>query len=346
MTLQIAPIVGLGLIPTLLAPTPTMQSISSVEPVPVTQQVDALDPYERVIEYYQPRKAPMSELRNAARNVMHAGAWRHKARIDEETTLMMPPSTEVYGDSLMVIDTRGKIDKTLMLLRSLDENFSESAPEDGAESEPTQLFQYTVTHVSVDSVRKAFTSLYAEVQSGGDFIFSGPQLSYVNERNLVLMRGTADQIAETKTILERLDVPKPRVLLSFYLIEGASAEENDTRVPIELAKDLSALVPYEGFKLLTSAILPGDATSRIQLDAQLEMGRGEMELELVPAAYDHASETLALDGVSVGLTLTAQGKRARNSFRTSTSLKAGAYTVLGAIGADPIFVVIKMTTLR
>ena len=323
-------------LPLLLPPaTPLVQAINS------PQQEEQLDDYDQVIQYYQPKRADADTLLNMMNVLIMSGGMEHKTRVGEDNFNFSRPLVMTYGDSLLVKDTRKEITGTFAMLADLDKNYRKPKQAQAPPSEQRQLFQYTFTHVSLNSARIALRSLYDAQRQFGSL--APPRLSFVEEQGQILVRGTVEQIAEVHDILKKLDVPRPSVTLSFFLIQGCSEEDNDDRVPPDLSRDLSELVPYTGFRMLSSAIVPSDTSSRIELDVQLEGDRGSVNLELEPAAYDSAAGTLALERVQVLLNLVNGARRDTSAIRTSTSLEAGRYTVLGAVGADPVFMVIKLS---
>lgn len=330
-------------LPLLLPPTtPLVQTINS------PQQEEQLDDYDQVIQYYQPKRASAETLLDMMNVLIMSGGMEHKTRVGEDNFNFSRPLVMTYGNSLLVKDTRKEIARTFAMLTDLDENYRELKQAKAQRSEQPQLFQYTFTHISLDSARIALRSLYdAQRRAGGQpGDPAPPQLSFVDEQGQILVRGTVEQIAEVHDILKKLDVPRPHITLSFFLIQGCAEEDNDDRVPLDLSRDLGELVPFAGFKLLSSAIVPSDGSGQIQLDVQLEDDRGTVNLELTPAAYDATAGTLALERAQVLLHLSENGRNSTSAIRTSTSLEAGRYTVLGAVGADPVFMVIKLSKPR
>lgn len=330
-----------------VALTPTTPLLTPlVDPLPVAQDAEEANPHQLIIDYFYPKNMKPRDLQGTIRQLGNDGSMQHKTWRGEDNFVYSDPIFLEYGDGLLVKDTRVEMPNTLMLLNELDANFREEERR-RPEAEPTQLFQYVVTHVGIDSVRMALNNLFmgGQARAGGGGL-APPKFSFVEEKNLVIFKGTAAQNQEAKDILLSLDVPMPRVMLSCYLISGSSAEGGDPRVPADLAKDLSSLVPYTGFQLLSSAILPSDTTGQIELTVQLEGGKGGFDLRMDPVAYDKSTGTLALGSVEFELDLIKDKTRERKAFQTSTSLRQGEYTVLGAVGADPVFVVMKLSAAR
>lgn len=325
----------------------------AVLPAPPIQQVQGgvleaqdEDPFGVIVEYYQPKKADVHILSDTMSRICRSGTISHKASAVNGGFITLQPEFLVYGETLLVTDTRTEMANTLALLGELDANYREAKPGPGGATE-IELYAYSVTHVSMRTVQNPLNQLFQGQQvAGRGAPEPRPSISFVEENRQVLVRGTRAQIVAAMEVLKSLDVPQPRVMLSCYLISGAPAEENDDRVPADLVRDLSALVPYKGFELLSAASLPSDTNGRISLEVKLESGDGEMTLQMDPVAYDKVSGTLTLGDVRFYL---SQGDGKQNNtkqFTTSTSLHQGEYTVLGSVGATPVFMVIKMTAGR
>lgn len=325
----------------LVLPAPAIQEVQGG-----AQDVRKEDPYGVIVEYYQPKNADVNVLGDTMERLCRSGSISHKVSAANGGWVTMQPEFLVYGETLLVTDTRIEMGGTLALLAELDANYREASRESRGVA-AIELYTYSVTHVSMRTVQNPLIHLFQGPQTAGrGSRVTPPSISFVDENRQVLIRGTRAQIVAAMEVLKSLDVPQPRVMLSCYLISGTTAEENDARVPADLVTDLSALVPYGGFKLLSAASLPSDTNGRISLEVRLESGAGEMSLVMDPVAYDRASGTLTLGDVRFHLSQGDGKQRNTKQFTTSTSLQQGQYTVLGSVGATPVFMVIKMTAGR
>ena len=83
----------------------------------------------------------------------------------------------------------------------------------------------------------------------------------------------------------------------------------------------------------------------IALSVNLQDG-GRTELLLTTRGFDIGSNTLHLDRctcqISLGRVDPRKPQVPMQSFTTQVSLKSGEYTVLGALGSQPIFIVLKV----
>jgi len=280
-----------------------------------------------VVEYYTPQKAPVETLAGTLSQLFHYTRPRQG----------LSPFLHPFGETLLVEAPADEIEYVMQLVAKCDANFvGEGERVDRIEEE----WQHEVKHVSLDSLRSALHFLEKDPTTGG----KGMRLSYVPERGLVIAQGSRADVEQAKSVASLIDVPSPQLLLRLYIVQGA--EKSSEHLPSDLTRDLGALVPYPGFELLSSAFLPSDAKVRMSLQTDLEGERGRFILQMLPSAYDEKAGKLSLASIEFQLILMPEGEHnIERSFKTSTSLQAGQYTVLGAVGANPVFVVVKLERL-
>ena len=111
------------------------------------------------------------------------------------------------------------------------------------------------------------------------YLVGGPGLNITRDKgmHILVVRGTREAVATVEEMIRKLDVAPPNIELAVYLITG-SAQNAAEEVPRELTattKQLHALFPYKGYRLLesfvqrtrdghegsTSGVLPGGASS-------------------------------------------------------------------------------------
>ncbi|MCB9915260.1 MAG: hypothetical protein H6828_08935 [Planctomycetes bacterium] len=328
----------------LLACAPGLPAASFATP----QQDTPENPHRATVTYFAPQRADAHELLSAARDLCAIGMLTHIFQEGDDPAQAHEgrPDFLLYGESLLVVDSASGLPETLAMLEELDANYvgKRRGP---APEPPKSLLQYEVKHASLRTVTSALFDLYGgQVQPSPAGYGAPPKISVVEDNGLILVRGTAEQVVEAETILKQVDVPRPKVLLTVYVLRGTSTAQADDRVPADLTSDLSPLVPYKGFELLSSALLPSDTRSPIRTQASLENDLGEWGLTMKPAAYDERTGTLAFDGVDLEVNTIENGARTRRTLSTATSLRRGEYTVLGAVGANPVFCVVKLTAAQ
>jgi hypothetical protein len=157
----------------------------------------------------------------------------------------------------------------------------------------------------------------------------------------IVLRDTREQIETMRALMARLDVAPPQVQLQCWLLRGAEADTG-SRLPKELVQNLSRLVPVEHFEQLSlsmirASVQPG-LPQRLRSDFPDDGETARFELDLVCSGYDRAAGVLPLTRCRFEAT-------SGQEFETSVTLRAGEYTVLGAAGADPLFVVLRFVPL-
>ena len=193
-------------------------------------------------------------------------------------------------------------------------------------------------------------------------------ISVLGDSGQLIIRDSKEALAEITALLATLDKPSPQVQLVCYVLRGAKSDTNtesdwghdveaasntpqganewgmsSPNIPSEVTDNLSRLVPYSNFKLATMGVLRM-STSATPWPNTLRMpGDDEsFEMSLQIAAFDEAEGILSFSnfGMKKG-----QPMGPTNLFATATSVQAGEYAVMGAAGADPIFVVLHFEVI-
>jgi hypothetical protein len=315
----------------LCAILPAFASAQDNPPLVTGQDSEAADPF--IIEYYTPRKASVVPLNNTIVSLLQA-------------RYMRGVHFSVLGETLLIQAQASLMPEVLALVEQVDRNYATRGERAAIDEE--QVI-YKLKYVSLNAVREALRFMdRAFMPNQPATAPTGLSIGYVEERGVILVRGSSADVAQAVAILAELDVAPPSLMLTCYLVQ-ASTEESSPRLPAALVRDLAALVPYKGFELLSSGMLPSNGGSELGLDVELAGDRGEFNLTMRPAAYDPKLGLLSLSQIKFQMSLneTVDGKRQRTqrSFATSTSLATDKFTVLGAVGADPVFVVVRMTQL-
>lgn len=307
---------------------------SSVQDSDVTS-LHSKAPSRLRVEYYTPSKAPV-RLLSTSLGQMFVTARNNDAR-------QIVPYLHSFGETLLIQAPEDKMSEVLELIRRTDENYV-GEQEQAAHS--LEQWSYEVKHISLDSVASALHLIQMEgdpTRAG----FSRPpfQTTYVQERGMLICHGSKEQVSRAQAIVHELDVAPKQLMLSCYLLKGADV--SSPNLPVDLTGDLSKLVPYKGFEILSSGLLPTDAGSDMSMTVDLDGGMGMFRLNLSPSAYEAQSGKLSLSNVQFYMELVEERvgrgqSRSSRSFETSTSLRRGQYTVLGAVGADPVFLVIRL----
>lgn len=345
--------------PLLLSPVPTAAPVAppSAAPLlgapiawaPSPQDADVDERRQRqenpelTVRYFQPSRAPVDDLVNALQRLV----------LSNPTGDFRYFTLQTLGGTLLVQGPTAIMPEVLKLAQELDQNYVAGGRVPGIDQ---SHHQYRVRNVSLAHLEQALQFLDRNRMQQ----FAGPprglQFSYVYGSGMVQMSGMEEYVERAKQVIAEVDVPQPSLMLSCFLLKGTSEAKSSPNLPASLQRDLSALVPYEGFEIMSSGMLPTNASSDMQLRVDLEDQQGSFELVMRPAAYDAERGLLALEQIDFQLNLqhrevTAESAGAqmmstvntRRSFSTSTTLATDRYSVLGAVGGDPVFVVVRLT---
>lgn len=303
------------------------------------------------IAYFRPEHLHAGILSQNAQQLIYSSGVL--GDMNEGSSRYRPVNTQVVDELLVVSALPKYMPGVLSLLTELDEEAGKASETD--DDQRIVTFQYQLRHASRSSVERAlqpFTNV-PMIQGPRGVIDQPPSITIVPDSGMVVVRATKAQVAEIERVLEDVDVPAPQIRLTYYLIRGYSEElmfehgyeleDMNRGVPEDLANDLMALLPVEGFRMESFGVLQGDALAERQFSDDFD--NANMRLEMFPTTFDRQTGTLGVDQVQFSLfdrTVVGGGNK---SFTTSAQLEPGRYTVLGGVGADPVFVVLKMTRM-
>lgn len=232
----------------------------------------------------------------------------------------LSPNLRLLGSVLVIYDTKEQVQRARELLAKLD------VAEQGESSASWQAVEYKPHFISVDSVLKAIDDVVGDV-------------SRVEQRGLVVMRGDRAAIESAMSLLKRIDVPDRQVLLSCQLVDVGSAPQGPA-LPRELADNLQKLLPGSTFAPVGLAMLQTSVNSKTPVSVQIESTGKRYLFAFLPVAFDEGTSSLSVS--ECRLVEQADGGP-RELFSTSTVLRGGEYTVLAATGAAPRLLVVRVT---
>ena len=272
---------------------------------------------------YRPANLGAEELYHFSFDLVGRYFW-----VEERGGLQGNPieNLSVLGREIVVYDTEPYVRRVLELFHKLDVPHEEEE----AAAPLLETIQYRPRYLTLESAHSALGSYNRVLRSQETGGAGGPNISAMRERGLLVIRDRLETLAEIRGLLARLDVPEPQVLITCYLLADGGRE--DAGLPPELAQNLGALLPgfrfqRMGFAFLQVAATPGD-------DVELDLGNG-YQLSLEPRAFDTETGSLTVRQCSLRRRVADSTQRV---FTTSTILRGGEYTVLGAGGSDPVFV--------
>jgi hypothetical protein len=138
--------------------------------------------------------------------------------------------------------------------------------------------------------------------------------------NMITVRETPDNLEKVRRVLAEYDRPRPTVRLHFQLIEADGATTTDPAIA-DVEAELRKLFRYEGYRLITEAVVGGTQGSHV------EQVVGDSTGEWVVMA---TIENVRLVGDS-GTVQVAAGVRSpiRGAFQTTVNARIGQTLVVG-----------------
>lgn len=280
------------------------------------------DAAEVEVRTFRPENLDPHELFGAARQMI-GGEMRVRA---ENGQVHERSNMQLVGETVVLFDVSRGLDRKLDLLKKLDREAAPPAPREVPTTE------YRPEHISVQAAHRALGE-------------RGIDSHVLEEAGLVVLRGETDSFNRALGFLRRIDVPTPQVLLTSYLI--APAGEADPTLPADLTAGLSELTGTAHFERRAMGLVRTSVEAGSRISILLSAGPGgTYDLQMVPATTVSASEgSVSLNLRSCGL-VCRQGSLGPGTslFETSTRVELDRYTVIGAAGVAPYFVVLHATT--
>lgn len=258
------------------------------------------------------------------------------------------PNISTAGGNVVVNDLPEMAATIRAKLAALDEAFAGSAtaqPDYGT-------LEYRPKALGLQSLYSALQPFHRNLPLGpvragwsNDVV---PNIAMMHEQGLLVIRDTAGNLASIQALLERIDEPSPQVVLSAFVLTGRDTD--DGNAPEDLAKSLRSLLPHRSYHveaagLLRVAALPGK-NFQLALTGPTATGDWQSTQYHISArisAFDPRVPSLTFDNLSAsgsGPALNGQ------MFDTTTTIYGGEYAVLGIAGGQPVFVVLRMTTVE
>jgi len=254
-----------------------------------------------------------------------------------------------FDDAILIYDTDAyaqKVVDALKQMESLHEGEEEEVVEESV-SMDLQTFQYQPRYLSYMTLRDALDPFARKVymeDSEGEVSFDN--VSTVDSRSMLLIRETPKRLREIRDLIQKLDVPRPQVLLTCFVIEGHKDSTESPGLPSDLVANLRKLLPYSGYERVALGMLHiaagGGRNQRATLAMNPKEGDETFQLNLIPGGFDADQGNLTLDQCEFS---TSSGNGYRQVFATSATVSLGEYSVLAVTGSTPRFVVLKVVNL-
>ena len=300
-------------------PAPTVQDEATVSGGRNRQEPNYPTSDLLVMAQYKPVNLGVYDLYEVAKDLV-----AHKMRVRDEITgeIMSHPTMQVLGDTILIYDIEAGKRRALELLTELDHAFQPTTNS----NETRVVREYATRFVSMETAFEALRSFRHTWHNDNGSSFNN--ISLVQERSTLVLHDFQPKVDE---------MPAQQVLLTCYLVAAHGSAES-ARLPKELADGLKQLTGMETVHRQAVGMIRTSVQAQERLSILLESADfGTHELALRPAAYDPESRMLSFS--ECALLKTTDGK-INTLFRTSTSVPGEEYTVIGAVGSDPLYVVL------
>ncbi len=276
-----------------------------------------------VLEHYSPRYVNANSLYKLALGMVGRNFY-----VEERGRSNPVSNLAILGDELIVYDTAANTARVLKALGQLD---VEASSKSEAESYETKSLR--PQHIGVGDAYLALTPFLAPLENGR------VNVTLVAPQRLLVLRDTPERLAQMTSALNAIDVPEPQVQVTCMLLKVTKSSA-DTNVPEELAKELAVMLPDLRFESAGLAIVRTGIVPDRQVSVSTRTADNvRYELTFTPVAYDSESGSVSARSCRVDSIGPYGGE---TLLSTDTSFRGGAYTVLGASGAEPVLMVVRV----
>ena len=262
------------------------------------------------------------------------------------------PHFVVLGSLLIVRDTPDATPVILKTLRDLEAAEAKRQKEvqdtmDAAERRNQDEPAAAIASLELRPRHVSFQTLFTALQP---FQRDAGSLIGVERSNLIVVRDTPKRLAELKEFVARIDRPRPQVAIHVMLVQTLrNTDTNDSKLPPDLVHSLQAMLPGQYFDEVAVGMLRCSMQSdqECTLDMNFAQG-GSWNLSFVPEAYDPDSGQISLTRCRFHLEGPRRGGQDPRvqQFETNLTVTAGEHVALGAVGEEPIFVVLRAEPLK
>jgi hypothetical protein len=258
------------------------------------------------------------------------------------------------ANSVLVYDDSKTVERIVEQLSRIDALYEKKTEKRKEAVVATEIFP--LRHVSAQNALRALAVYQRQISvpdSNGNY-YGVPNMMPQEQTNSLVVREQLAQLADIKRIvleLDRENPSAPQVTITCWVIEGkegAAAEEQPKShgrdIPEELAATLTSMTGYDSFDLIANGIVRTGVQRDHPVEWSIESApSSSCKLQMTPSQFNPADDTLTLDGIRFSYRgLGARSTERQQTFSTNTSVRSGEYTVIGALGKNPVFVVLRM----
>lgn len=240
------------------------------------------------------------------------------------------------GGQVIIYDTKEYANQVMAALKSLDKAPETPAMGEAEEGHREEMVEYTPRNVGVSEIGSALRS------------FGNLQYSEVGNR-MITARVTKSRLPELKAYFERIDQPDPCVMLTCYLLQGSGdgTMESGPQPPAGVISNLNAILPGMKFRSIGFSLVQASVSTNRAVELSIKgSDNRSYDLKFMPLAFDKRNGDMTVQNCEVVATeegnLNGQAGPGRSQLllRTDTVFRGAEYTVLGASGQDPVFIVV------
>ncbi len=292
----------------------------------------ALDPDRAVLRTFRPRYADLRDLLETALSL--------EGRLLAVGDDVRPNLTEL-GDTLVVYDEEARAARILDLLEELDRGAAATGP-------PLEVLTWRPRHVPLRNLERALQPFQRTIVEPGQWRgspgSSARNISVVDDQGVLVVRDSPDRLARIQALLEEVDQPRPQGLLT-CLVLRAAVGAGGKAPPREVVEALARVLPDVEFVVDAAGLLRTSLGPVGELRQELASATGQRYLlELRLGAWD--AESGALDLARCSFALLEDEEEPQEVFTTAPTIYAGEYAVIGAVGADPLLLVLQVQPVR
>ncbi len=280
-----------------------------------------------------------------------------------------------FGRSLLIrnsLDAGERITRTLEEMEEREKQLEEASQRQRLNSEAQRIHdqkrspenalmtaEIQPRHVSIDLLERSLQSYLRslDVVDGDGNASTRLNFNWIHPSNLLLVEETPTRLDEIRALVARIDRPFPQVHVTALILQASGANGGPTGVPADLAKELAVLVPGSNFALLSSGVLRcsirSDQTCQLATDSDRD---SQWDLSFRPSAFDPESGTLDLSDCAFSMVRNAttpvagadgaSAAAASQRFQTNLTAQLGEWAVIGAVGAQPVLVALRIDRVR
>ena len=268
-------------------------------------------------------------------------AFGRRFFLDDGSTTLQQRNLFRVGSSIAVLDQKSHAERILAALPDMEKAYVgvQKAQAPGLETR-----HFRLQHVSVLSFQSVL-SVWQESRSGPGRARTKPlRYSVHKDSNTLIARGSEAMLEEIARLIAEVDKPTrsttSRPITFTCHVVRATHEEVKNRLPDPLTRNLAKLVGHDGFEELGTAVIRSRSDAS-EVSAKVQLAQGMYSMIRMSALNLHGQE-LEIGGISFSIGSLERGPRnIEQEVQTSTAVTLGEYTVIGAFGTTPVFLVIR-----